>query len=72
MNPLSFDLSMEQQFQVRLIEQTMQEMNREQMQDMLIQLTRLLLVKDNVIRDLVKSCVLGSATDHQEHEGFCP
>lgn len=60
MNPSSFELSMEQQFQVRLVEQTMHDMNREQMQDMLVQLTRLLLVKDNVIRDLVKSCVIGS------------
>jgi Phycobilisome degradation protein nblA len=60
MNPSSFELSMEQQFQVRLVEHTMQDMNREQMQDMLMQLTRLLLVKDNVIRDLVKSCALGS------------
>ena len=51
---------MEQQFQVRLVEQTMQDMNREQIEDMLMQLTRLLLVKDNVIRDLVKSCALGS------------
>jgi hypothetical protein len=59
MNPSSFELSMEQQFQVRLVEQTMQDMNREQIEDMLMQLTRLLLVKDNVIRDLVKSCALG-------------
>jgi hypothetical protein len=51
---------MEQQFHMRLIEQTMQEMPREQMQEMLLQLTRLLLVKDNVIRDLVKSCLIGS------------
>jgi hypothetical protein len=61
MNPSSFELSMEQQFQVRLVEQTTQNMDREQMQGMLMQLTRLLLVKDNVIRDLVKSCVIGSA-----------
>lgn len=60
MNSSSFELSMEQQFHMRLIEQTMQEMPREQMQEMLLQLTRLLLVKDNVIRDLVKSCLIGS------------
>jgi Phycobilisome degradation protein nblA len=61
MNPSLFELSMEQQFQVRLVEQTLQDMNREQMQDMLMQMTRLLLMKDNVIRDLVKSRLLGSA-----------
>jgi hypothetical protein len=60
MNSSSFELSMEQQFHMRLIEQTMQEMPREQMQEMLLQLTRLLLVKDNVIRDLVKTCLIGT------------
>jgi uncharacterized protein (DUF1786 family) len=61
MKPLSFELSLEQQFHVRLVEQTTQEMEREEMQDMLVQLTRLLLLKENVIRDLVKGCVIGSA-----------
>jgi hypothetical protein len=60
MNPSSFELSMEQQFQIRLVEQTLQDMNRDQMQDMLMQMTRLLLMKDNMIRDLVKNCLLGS------------
>jgi hypothetical protein len=60
MNPSSFELSMEQQFQIRLVEQTLQDMNRDQMQDMLMQMTRLLLMKDNMIRDLVKSRLLGS------------
>jgi hypothetical protein len=31
-------------------------MTREQMQDLLIQSARLLMLKDNVIRDLIKSC----------------
>jgi Phycobilisome degradation protein nblA len=38
----------------------MQDMSKEQLQDMLLQIARLLLVKENIIRDLVKSCVLGS------------
>jgi hypothetical protein len=57
MNTSSFQLSLEQQFQMRLIERSMQEMSREQLQDMLMQIMRLLLVKENIIRDLVKSCV---------------
>jgi Phycobilisome degradation protein nblA len=60
MNTSSFQLSLEQQFQMRLIEQSMQDMNREQLQDMLMQIVRLLLVKDNIVRDLVKSCIVGS------------
>jgi hypothetical protein len=58
MNVSSFELSIEQQFQIRLVEQTLHNMDREQMQSMLMQLTRLLLVKDNIIRDLVKNCVV--------------
>jgi hypothetical protein len=58
MNVSSFELSIEQQFQIRLVEQTLHNMDREQMQNMLMQLTRLLLVKDNIIRDLVKNCVV--------------
>ncbi len=60
MNTSSFQLSLEQQFQMRLMEQSMQEMSREQLQDMLMQIVRLLLVKDNIVRDLVKSCIVGS------------
>jgi Phycobilisome degradation protein nblA len=60
MNTSSFQLSLEQDFQMRLMERSMQEMSKEQLQDMLLQIVRLLLVKENIIRDLVKSCVLGS------------
>jgi Phycobilisome degradation protein nblA len=60
MNVSSFQLSLEQDFQIRLIERSMQDMSKEQLQDMLLQIARLLLVKENIIRDLVKSCVLGS------------
>lgn len=58
MESSSFELTLEQQFQMRLMEQSAQQMTREQMQELLIQSARLLMVKDNVIRDLVKSCKL--------------
>jgi hypothetical protein len=54
----SFDLTLEQEFQMRLMEQSTQQMTREQMQELLIETARLLMVKDNVIRDLIKSCLL--------------
>jgi hypothetical protein len=60
MNTSSFQLSLEQDFQMRLMERSMQEMSKEQLQDMLLQIVRLMLVKENIIRDLVKSCMLGS------------
>lgn len=56
MDSSSFELTLEQQFQMRMMEQSTQKMTREQMQDTLIQAARLLMVKDNVIRDLIKSC----------------
>ncbi len=43
---------------MRLMEQSAQQMTREQMQDLLIESARLLMLKDNVIRDLIKSCKL--------------
>lgn len=58
MDSSSFELSLEQQFQMRLMEQSAQQMTREQMQDLLIQSARLLMLKDNVIRDLMKTCHL--------------
>jgi Phycobilisome degradation protein nblA len=61
MNSSSFDLSIEQEFQLKLFEQTIMKMNSEQMQDLLIQLTRMMLIKDNFVRDLVKQCLIGSA-----------
>jgi hypothetical protein len=58
MDSSSFELTIEQQFQMRLMEQSTQQMTREQMQDLLIQSARLLMLKDNVIRDLLKGCKL--------------
>ena len=52
----SFELNLEQQFHIRLMQASVEEMTREQMQDLLIQSTRLIMLKDNVIRDLIKSC----------------
>lgn len=56
MDNLSFDLNLEQQFHVKLMEASIEEMSREQMQDLLLQTTRLVLLKDNVIRGLIKTC----------------
>lgn len=58
MDSSSFDLSLEQQFQMRLMEESAEKMSREQMQELLIEASRLLMIKDNLIRDLIKSCAL--------------
>jgi Phycobilisome degradation protein nblA len=57
MDTNSFQLTLEQQFQMRLIEQSAESLTREQLLDMLIQTYRLLMIKDNVIKDLVKEAV---------------
>ncbi|NJP09295.1 MAG: photosystem I reaction center subunit XII [Leptolyngbyaceae cyanobacterium RU_5_1] len=58
MNSPSFELSLEQQFQMRLMEESAQQMSQEQMRELLLQTARLLMVKDNVIRNLVKGCLV--------------
>jgi len=59
-NPGAFELSLEQQFQMRLVEQSTQAMSREQAVELLVEASKLLMLKDNVIRDLVKRLPLQS------------
>ncbi|UZQ55620.1 NblA/ycf18 family protein [Trichothermofontia sichuanensis B231] len=54
MDPATFELSLEQQFQMRLVEESLNKMSHEQALDLLLQASRLLMVKDNVIRDLMR------------------
>ncbi len=58
MDTTMFELSLEQQFQMRLMQESAQELSREQMLDILMQTSRMLMVKDNIIRNLVKNGTL--------------
>ncbi|GET42095.1 MULTISPECIES: NblA/ycf18 family protein [Microseira] len=58
MDSSAFELTLEQEFQMRLMEESAQNMSREQMIETLIQASRLLMVKDNVIRNMLKQCAL--------------
>jgi hypothetical protein len=51
---LSLELTMEQSFQMRIMEEQVQKLSPSQMQELLLQSSRLLMVKDNVIRSLLK------------------
>lgn len=51
---LSLELTLEQQFQMRIMEEQVVGMPQQQMQELLLQASRLLMVKDNVIRSLIK------------------
>lgn len=59
-DPNTYELTIEQQFQMRLMEESAQVMSREQALDLLIQASQLLMFKDNVIRNLLQRTPLKS------------
>lgn len=58
MDFMSFDLSLEQQFEVQRIRQEVQQMDRDQALDLLLQVSKTLMIKDNLIRDLMRKADL--------------
>lgn len=54
---ISLELTLEQKFQMRLIEEQVAIMTHQQATKLLLQVSRLLMIKDNVIRSLVKKAV---------------
>lgn len=54
MDPNAFELTLEQQFQMRLMEESAQRMSYEQAQELLVQATRLLMMKENIIKSLIR------------------
>jgi len=60
MEPASYDLTVEQQFQMRLMEESARNMSQEQLADTLVQASRLIMLKDNVIRSLMKQVPIQS------------
>jgi Phycobilisome degradation protein nblA len=55
MSPECFELSIEQQFNMRAIELTSLDLSVDQLRDLLIETSRQLIAKDNVIRHLMKN-----------------
>lgn len=58
LNVNSFKLTLEQEFLISVAKQSAEAMTREQMFDLLLETTRLAMVRDNIIRDLVKDKLL--------------
>ena len=54
MNPDCFKLTLEQQFAFQRMAQEVSEMNPEQVRELLLQASRLLFLKDNCIKQLVR------------------
>jgi hypothetical protein len=53
-----FHLSLEQQFQLQCLEHELQQSNRDQIVDHLLEAMQQLMAKDNLIRDLMKKSKL--------------
>jgi hypothetical protein len=51
---LNLDLSLEQEFKIKLFEQSVQGLNPEEMRSLLLSASKLLMVKDNIIQGLMK------------------
>lgn len=58
MNPQSFELTMEQQFEFRRMQDATADISQEQALELLVQASRLLMIKSNVIRDLMRNAPL--------------
>lgn len=58
MESASFDLTLEQQFEIRQMRDATLQMSRDQALDLLLQASRLLMIKTNVMRNLMTQCPL--------------
>ena len=52
---LNLDLSLEQQFKMKLFEESIAAMNSEEARSLLLEASKLLMVKDNIIKSLMKN-----------------
>ena len=50
----SLTLSLEQEFKMRIFQESVGAMNLEEARSLLIEASKLLMVKDNIIKDLIK------------------
>jgi hypothetical protein len=49
------NLTLEQQFQMRLVESSVERMEPQQMKEMIIHLSQIIMMKDNAVRAMAKS-----------------
>lgn len=54
---ISLELPLEQQFQLRLLAESAENMSREQAIKLLVEMSRLLMIKDHIIRQLVREVI---------------
>lgn len=51
---INLDLSLEQKFRIRIFQESVREMNPEEARSLLVEASRLLMIKDNIIKGLVE------------------
>ncbi len=56
---LDLELTLEQQFQMQIIEKELATMNPEKLRELALNTSRLLMLKENAIRSLAKKITLG-------------
>ena len=50
-----YNLTLEQQFQMKLVEDSVERMNPQQMKEMIVQLSQLIMMKDNAVKAMARS-----------------
>ena len=58
-----FDLTLEQKFQLRALDQRINNLTAEQLKELLLQTAARVMVKDNIIRELLRSAANGNHSD---------
>jgi hypothetical protein len=53
MDPKAYDLTLEQEFHMRLMTESTETMNKDQVLELLLQASKLLFVKENVLKSLM-------------------
>jgi Phycobilisome degradation protein nblA len=59
MDSSSFDLTLEQKFHMQLMERSVDLLTREQIESLFLDTSRLLMLKENIIKGLMRDKVLG-------------
>lgn len=57
LNVEDFNLTMEQQFKIQILQKDMQRMNLEQAKEMLTESLKTIMVKENIIKSLMKEAL---------------
>ncbi|MBE9204454.1 NblA/ycf18 family protein [Synechocystis salina LEGE 06099] len=70
MKPESFDLTIEQMFEFRRMQDAAADISQEQALELLVQASRLLMIKSNVIRDLMRQAPLEPLVKHSQAQNL--